>query len=111
MRVLVGSMFAAVLAVSCIGDLSHTVVYENATDARVTIYPRGRSNPGVKRVLERGAIQRDNLLVGDMNPQTFVARVEAVNASEVLVFCHGYTNGELDQLQGRIVVRAGDFNC
>ena len=111
MRLLIVSIFAATLGVSCIGDLSHPVTYENATDARVTIYPRGRSYPGVKRVLESGATQKDNLLVGDMNPQTFVARVEAVNDSDVVVFCRAYTNGELDQLQGRIVVRSGDLGC
>ena len=96
---------------SCMGDLNHPVIFENATDAKVTLYPYGRSHQELKRVLEPGATHKDNIPVSDMKRETYVAYVEAVNESGDLVFCHRYTNGDLDQLQGRIVVRAGELQC
>jgi len=102
---------ALLVSASCFGDLSHPVLYENATSARVTIYPRGREYPGVKRVLDAGATQKDNLLVSNMNPDTFVARIEAVDDAGLLVFCRRYTNGDLDHLGDRITVHAGEITC
>lgn len=102
---------ALLVSASCIGDLSHPVLYENATSTRVTVYPRGREYPGVKRVLEAGATQKDNLLVANMNPETFVARIEAVDESGLLIFCQRFTNADLDRLGNRISIRAGVLTC
>jgi hypothetical protein len=94
-----------------LGDLSHSVIYENATDGRVTVYPFGREYPGVKRVLEPGASQKDNLLIKDERPETWVATIEAVDESGTFIFCHRYTNRELAQLANRVVVKKGDITC
>lgn len=105
------SAFALLVSVSCLGDLSHPVLYENATSTQVTIYPRGREYPGVKRVLEVGATQNDSLLVADMKSETYVARIEAVDESGLLIFCQRFTNGDLDRLGNRISIQAGVLAC
>jgi hypothetical protein len=110
-RSIITSLTALLFLPACLGDLSHSVLYENATTERLTIFPRGREYPGLKRVLESGASQRDNLLVADMKPETMVARIEAIDDSGSLVFCHNYTNGDLDRLGNRITLRTGEIQC
>jgi len=103
----------AVLA-SCgfrLGDLSHTVIYENATDGRVTVFPYGREYAAGKRVLEPGGTFKDNLLIRDERPETWVATIEAVDDAGTFIFCHRYTNAELAQLANRVIVKKNEFKC
>ncbi|MDP9281440.1 MAG: hypothetical protein M3P38_05030 [Chloroflexota bacterium] len=113
MRVLCLCIVAASL-VGCglrLGDLSHSVIYENATDGRVTVYPYGREYPGVKRILAPGASQKDNLPIRDERPETWVATIDAVDESGTFIFCHRYTNGDLAELANRVVVKRGELTC
>ena len=77
----------------------------------MTVFPFGREYPAGNRVLEPGATYKDSLLIGDERPETWVATIEAVDAAGVLIFCHRYTNSELNELSDRVVVKKGEFKC
>jgi hypothetical protein len=88
-----------------LGDQSTSVVFVNGTSHRVIVYPVGHAYPSVKVRLDPGAEEPNNLLISSSKRETFVARVEATDEADTIVFCHEYTLGELQDLQGRIVVR------
>lgn len=104
------------MLVSCdvgfrLGDLSHKIIYENATDGRIGVFPYGRGYPEMRLTLEPGATQKGDVLIRDEKPETWVATIEAVDDSGALIFCHRYTNGELKELSDRVIVKTGEFKC
>ena len=93
------------------GDTSVPITYINETDQRVIVSPYGRSYPAAERTLDPGATADDDLLVPNPKPKTFVTRLEAFDASGQLVYCHSFTVGDLQALNGQVRIRVGEKNC
>lgn len=111
-RLALSTIFLAGLVTSaCLGDRSATVIVTNETTRKVTVYPYGRQRDQVKWVLEPGGVHKDDMLAGDARPDTPVARMEAVDDSGALVFCHMYTYGELKGLDGAVRIKEGKNDC
>src|SRR2546422_6192167 len=66
-------------AAACLGDRSAEVTVVNDTGRRITVYPYGRSQKELHWLLDPGTTYRANLLAGDAQPDTFVARIQAVD--------------------------------
>jgi hypothetical protein len=93
-----------------LGDKSLNVTYQNETSQAVIVYPYGRDYPAMKRLLGAGGQQSDNLL-GDPQSTTQVARIEAVDESGNLIYCHRFIFRELGANGGVIHIRLGDNTC
>jgi len=105
---------AALTTTACgihLGDLSHKIIYENATDGPVSVFPYGRDYPDMKLVLQPGATQKGDLLIRDEKPDTWVATIEAVDQSGAFIFCRRYTNADLKETADRVIVKKGEFRC
>jgi hypothetical protein len=106
-----GLLIVVGLAMGGCGDRSVKVTYQNETDQAVIVYPYGRNYSAGKRLLGAGEIKTDNLLAGDAHPTTHIARVEAVDESGALIYCHSFNYGELTGNAGVIHIRLGDNTC
>jgi hypothetical protein len=93
------------------GDTSVPITYINETDQRVIVSPYGRSYPAAERTLDPGASAEDDLLVSNPKPNTFVTRLEAFDASGQLLYCHKFTVGDLQSLNGQVRIRLGEKSC
>jgi len=111
-RLRIGALALIILAaVACIGDRSHDATIQNDANFRVTVYPYGRGEPRFNNVLAPAESARENLLTTDTDPGGYVTIVEAVNDAQVVVFCHRYTYGELQQLSWKIRIKGGQLDC
>ena len=99
------------LITACLGDLSQEVRIVNDTAYTVTVYPYGQNQPQYSHVLDPGASAQELMLTSDTDAGTYVARVEAVDGSHTLVFCHRYTYGELQQLGWQVHVKHRELRC
>jgi hypothetical protein len=99
------------MAVACIGDRSHDATIQNDANFLVTVYPYGRGEARFKHVLAPAESARENLLTTDTHPGGYVTVVEAVNDAQVIVFCHRYTYGELQELGWKIRIKSGQLDC
>jgi hypothetical protein len=105
-----GLLIVVAILIGGLGDKSLGVTYQNETGQAVTVYPYGRDYPGVKRPLGAGGQQTDNLL-GDPQSTTQVARIEAVDESGNLIYCHRFIFRELGANGGVIHIRLGESTC
>jgi hypothetical protein len=106
-----GLLIVVGFAMGGCGDRSVKVTYQNETDHAVIVYPYGRDYAAGKRLLGAGETKTDNLLAGDAHPATHTARVEAVDESGDLVYCHSFNYAELSGNGGVIHIRVGDNTC
>jgi hypothetical protein len=98
-------------ASACIGDPAIQVYYHNETGQAISIYPHGRNYPSSRQILAAGEEQRNSLMFSSRKPDAVVARIEAVDATGTLIYCHRFTFGELERLGGVIRIRVGDNTC
>ena len=83
---------------------------QNETGQAVIVYPYGRDYPDMERLLGTGEQLTGNLL-GDPQSTTQVARVEAVDESGNLIYCHRFIFRELGANGGVIHIRLGENTC
>ena len=94
-----------------LGDNSVEITYRNETAARVIVSPYGRGYPAAERLLEPGAVHRDNLLSSNPKPTTVITRLQGFDETGQLIYCHVFTFGELQSLKGQVAIHAGDNTC
>ena len=87
------------------GDQGMDVIFVNDTAHRIVVYPVGHAYPSVHIPLDPGAERQSSLLISSSKRESFVAKVEATDSADSVVFCHEYTLGELQDLRGRIHIR------
>jgi hypothetical protein len=93
------------------GDNSVEITYRNETGERVIVSPYGRTYPASERLLEPGAVFRDDLLSSNPKPTTVITRLEAFDETGALIYCHRFTFRELQSLNGQVAIRVGDNTC
>jgi hypothetical protein len=105
-----GLLIALGVLTGGLGDKSLKVTYQNETGQAVIVYPDGRDYPEIKLALGAGAQQPSDLL-GDPQSTTQVARIEAVDESGNLIYCHRFIFRELGANGGVIHIRLGENRC
>jgi hypothetical protein len=104
-------LLSVVATSACLGDQGIQVYFRNETGMGISVYPDGRQYPASRQLMAPGEQHKDALQVSSTKPDAFVARIEAVDATGTLIYCHRFTYGELERLAGVIRIRVGDNTC
>jgi hypothetical protein len=105
------ALFAVWVAFVGVGDKSTNVTFVNDAGQELTVYPFGRNYPAQPGTLAAGESFKTSLLVSSENADTLVARIEAYDTAGTMLFCHGYTYGELRKLSGVVHLIRGKLDC